>query len=245
MKTSEYRQMAGDLLNCGEIYSNPRKVKSFFIQKNFSLGGTPLNQCILAASGVVNNFRKAHKTEIVDVIFMTDGDDNNTMWTSGSGKETFERTIRIGAPTHYSVSYLEDKETYKKYRIRNSGITPTLLQILKDKTGCNLIGFYIVGEGRRNFKNALSRFTCMESEDTFAKFKSEKFYSVSNYGYDQYFLIPGGSDLSVEDEDLSDALGKNNTTNVSVRKLRGAFIKMNKNRLTNRILLSKVIEEIA
>ena len=84
----------------------------------------------------------------------------------------------------------------------------------------------------------------MTSNDAFAKYKLEKFYSIGNYGYDQYFLIPGGSDLSVDDEDLDDLLGENNT-NVSARKLKGAFLKMNKNRLTNRILLSKVIEEIA
>ena len=115
---------------------------------------------------------------------------------------------------------------------------------MKDKTGCNLIGFYILSKGRRHFDQALSRFRTMTSNDAFAKFKLEKFYSIGNYGYDQYFLIPGGSELSVDDEDLDDLLGENNT-NVSARKLKGAFLKMNKNRLTNRVLLSKVIEEIA
>jgi ribonuclease I len=50
--------------------------------------------------------------------------------------------------------------------------------------------------------------------------------------------------LNVEDEDLDDLLGDDNKE-VSTRKLRGAFLKMNQNRLTNRVLLSKVIEEIA
>ena len=238
MKTSEYRRMANDLLNYGELIGN--YYKRGYIEERFGLGGTPLNQCILAASGIVNNFRKAYKAEIVDVMFMTDGEDGDTMWTSGEKYGT----IRIGASTHRSVSYLEDKETCKKYRVSDSGITPTLLQIMKDKTGCNLIGFYILGKGRRYFDQALARFRTMTSNDAFAKFKLEKFYSIGNYGYDQYFLIPGGSDLSVDDEDLDDLLGENNT-NVSARKLKGAFLKMNKNRLTNRILLSKVIEEIA
>ncbi len=238
MKTSEYRRMANDLLNYGELIGN--YYKRGYIEERFGLGGTPLNQCIIAASSIVNNFRKAYKAEIVDVMFMTDGEDSDTMWTSGEKYGA----IRIGASTYRSVSYLEDKETCKKYRVSDSGITPTLLEILKDKTGCNLIGFYIIGKGRRYFDNALTRFKTMTSNDAFAKFKLEKFYSIGNYGYDQYFLIPGGSDLSVEDEDLDDLLGENNT-NVSARKLKGAFLKMNKNRLTNRVLLSKVIEEIA
>jgi hypothetical protein len=238
MKTSEYRRMANDLLNYGELIVN--YYKRGYIEERFGLGGTPLNQTILAASGIVNNFRKAYKAEIVDVMFLTDGEDSETMWTSG---ERYGIT-RIGASTYKSVSYLEDKETLKKYRVSDSGVTPTLLQILKDRTGCNLIGFYILPKGRRYFDNALARFKTLTSNDAFAKFKFEKFYSIGNYGYDQYFLIPGGNDLSVEDEDLNDLLGENNA-NVSARKLRGAFLKMNKNRLTNRILLSKVIEEIA
>jgi hypothetical protein len=43
---------------------------------------------------------------------------------------------------------------------------------------------------------------------------------------------------------LDDLLGENNKE-VTTRKLKGAFLKMNQNRLTNRVLLSKVIEEMA
>jgi hypothetical protein len=64
---------------------------------------------------------------------------------------------------------------------------------LKDKTGCGLIGFYIMPRGRRNFDNVLTRLNVF-SVDGFAKFKSEKFFAIDSYGYDQYFLIPGGND---------------------------------------------------
>lgn len=238
MKTSEYRRMASDLLNYGELSIN--YYKQGYIEDGLRLGGTPLNQCIISAAGIVNNFRKAYKAEIVDVMFLTDGEDSDTMWTTSEGFSS----VRVGSSTYNSVSYLEDKETCKKYRVSDKGITPTLLQMLKDKTGCNLIGFYILPMRRRQFDSALSRFRIALSNDSFAQFKNEKFYSIGNYGYDQYFLIPGGSDLSVDDEDLNDLLGENNT-NVTARRLRGAFLKMNKNRLTNRVLLSKVIEEIA
>ena len=73
-------------------------------------------------------------------------------------------------------------------------------------------------------------------------FRTQKFYQVSNYGYDQYFLIPGGSDLNTDDDSLEDILGEGA---VSARKLKTAFLAMNRGRLTNRVLLSKVIEEIA
>jgi hypothetical protein len=117
------------------------------------------------------------------------------------------------------------------------------LQILKDRTGCNLIGFYILPKSKRYFQNAMTRFNMIMTDDGYKKFRNEKYFSVNGYGYSEYFLIPGGEDLSTEDDSLSDILGE--SKDVSARKLKGAFLKMNQNRLTNRVLLSRVIKEIA
>ena len=239
MRNQEYRRMGNDLLNYGEIIG--QYYKRGFISEKMGLGGTPLNSTIAIASGIVNRFRKAYKAEVVDVIFLTDGEDSNTLYTKSPD---YYGTMRIGPDNYSSVSYIEDVETRKRYRVGSDGVTPALLKILKDKTGCGLIGFYIMGRGRRAFENVLSRFNVINTFDSFGKFKSEKFFAIDSYGYDQYFLIPGGEALSTEDEDLDDLLGENNKE-VSTRKLKGAFLKMNQNRLTNRVLLSKVIEEMA
>jgi hypothetical protein len=244
MRNQEYRRMANDMLNYGEMHN---KYSHYFIRryisKNMYLGGTPLNSTIGIASGIVNRFRKAYKTEVVDVIFLTDGEDSSTLYTKSNETDSCS-AMRIGPASYNSISYIEDSETRKRYRIENSGVTPTLLKILKDKTDCNLIGFYIIPRGRRNFDNVLHRLSVFSEIDNFTKFKNEKFFAIDNYGYDQYFLIPGGAALSTEDEDLNDLLGNDNKE-VSTRKLKGAFLKMNQNRLTNRVLLSKVIEEMA
>lgn len=239
MRNQEYRRMGNDLLNYGEIIG--QYYKRGFISEKMGLGGTPLNSTIAIASGIVNRFRKAYKAEVVDVIFLTDGEDSSTLYTKSPD---YYGTMRIGPDNYNSVSYIEDVETRKRYRVGSDGVTPALLKILKDKTGCGLIGFYIMGRGRRAFDNVLSRLNVVNTLDSFGKFKSEKFFAIDSYGYDQYFLIPGGDALSTEDEDLDDLLGENNKE-VSTRKLKGAFIKMNQNRLTNRVLLSKVIEEMA
>jgi hypothetical protein len=142
------------------------------------------------------------------------------------------------------VSYIDDAESAKSYRVGYAGITPTLLQILKERTKCNLIGFYVLPNGSRSFRGACGRFKIMEVDSAYKEFKSEKHYTIDGYGYDKYFLIPGGAELSTEDDSLDDLLGKNNT-DFTARKLKSAFLNMNKSRLTNRVLLSKVIEEIA
>jgi hypothetical protein len=241
MKNQEYRRMANDLLNFGVFINNSYARMRGSINPAFDLGGTPLNATIYAASGIVNRFRKSHKAEIVDVVFLTDGEDSSSAYTKS---DSIYSSIRIGEPTRNSIAYVQDKETQKRYRVGEKGVTPVLLQILKDRTGCNLIGFYILPGTKKHFNSAMYRFRMISSDENCKKFKSEKHFAIPNYGYDQYFLIPGGKDLAVEDEDLNDLLGDSNTE-VSTRKLKGAFLKMNQNRLTNRVLLSKVIEQIA
>jgi hypothetical protein len=244
MKNQTYRKFANDLLNVAEAYQPylhyRRNYKSNYIKEGMGLGGTPLNATIQVASNVVNDFRKRTRSEIVNVIFLTDGEDSSTLWTS-SGEP--HRGTRIGPSDFRSVSYIEDKDSAKNYRVSDKGVTPTLLQILKDRTGCNLIGFYILPKSKRYFQNAMTRFNMIMTDDGYKQFRNEKFFSVNGYGYSEYFLIPGGNDLTTDDDSLSDILGE--SKDVSARKLKGAFLKMNQNRLTNRVLLSKVIKEIA
>jgi hypothetical protein len=243
MKNQTYRKFANDLLNVAEAYEpyshHRRHNKSSYIKNGMGLGGTPLNATIQVASNVVNDFRKRTRSEIVNVIFLTDGEDSSTLWTTSAD----HRGTRIGPSDYRSVSYIEDEDSAKTYRVSDKGVTPTLLQILKDRTGCNLIGFYILPKSKRYFQNAMSRFNMIMTDDGYKQFRNEKFFSVNGYGYSEYFLIPGGEDLSTEDDSLSDILGE--SKDVSARKLKGAFLKMNQNRLTNRVLLSKVIKEIA
>lgn len=243
MKNTTYRKFANDLLNVADAYApiNPyrRNQKYVYIRESMGLGGTPLNATIQVASSVVNDFRKRTRSEIVNVIFLTDGEDSTTMWTHSYDG----RSMRIGPSDFRSVCYIEDKDSAKTYRVSDKGITPTLLEILKDRTGCNLIGFYILPKSKRYFQNAMSRFNMLATDEGYKQFRNEKFFSVNGYGYSEYFLIPGGEDLSTDDDSLSDILGE--TKDVSARKLKGAFLKMNQNRLTNRVLLSKVIKEIA
>jgi hypothetical protein len=243
MKNVTYRKFANDLLQVAEAYQPyvqyRKNYKSTYICDDMRLGGTPLNATIQIASNVVNDFRKRTRSEIVNVIFLTDGEDSSTLWTDNE----LGRSQRIGPSDFRSVSYVEDKDSAKTYRVSDKGVTPTLLQILKDRTGCNLIGFYILPKSKRYFQNAMARFNMMMTDDKYKQFRNEKFFSVNGYGYSEYFLIPGGDDLSTDDDSLSDILGE--AKDVSARKLKGAFLKMNQNRLTNRVLLSKVIKEIA
>ena len=60
-------------------------------------------------------------------------------------------------------------------------------------------------------------------------------------GYESFFIIPGGNNLQVDDGELEIDTSKK----VTASKLTNAFIKFNKKRQVNRVLVSKFIDGIA
>ena len=69
--------------------------------------------------------------------------------------------------------------------------------------------------------------------------KSEKFIQSYNKGYEAFFIMPGGSDLQIEDEELVV------TGTVTANKLKTAFMRMNKKKAVNRVMVSRFIDGIA
>jgi cobalamin biosynthesis protein CobT len=72
-----------------------------------------------------------------------------------------------------------------------------------------------------------------------SKLKTDKFIQSYNAGYDSFFIMPGGRDLAVENEELQ-VEGK-----VTASKLKNAFMKMNKKRQVSRVMVSRFIDGIA
>ena len=71
------------------------------------------------------------------------------------------------------------------------------------------------------------------------KFKTEKFLVSHTPGFNSFFLVAGGDELKTEDDEL-EIEGK-----VTANKLKNAFMKMNKKKQINRVLVSKFIQGIA
>ena len=70
-------------------------------------------------------------------------------------------------------------------------------------------------------------------------FRSEKFLVSNRKGFNQFYLIAGGEDLKTTNDEI-EIEGK-----FTANKLKNAFIKMNKKKQVNRILVSKFIQGIA
>ena len=241
-----YRKQCADMLAAVSYYRG-----IVINDRSLGLGSTPLNTTIMILPKYINAFRAKHRLQIVNTVFLTDGEDSSGLRVYGDNGRV---THNLDRSSVYRNSIIIDQETKKSYKIpiRQNAVTITLLKILKDKTGCNLIGFYITHNYRSNFTNVMVQLTGDSrynrsndynfADGEFRKWKEDKVSVVNNWGFDEYYIIPGGTSLHVKDDDLDELIGE---TKASARKLRGAFLKMNQNRLTNRVLLKKFIERVS
>lgn len=251
MSNLAFRKMANDLLNVGQVYSAyatgysyyTRERRDDIVTSEIALGGTPLNASIVALSKVVADFRIKNRLEVVNTVILTDGEDSDMLYTLN----TTERYRGLYPENASSVSYIFDDETKKSYRIGPKGVTPTLLQILKARTGCNLVGFYVVTNNKKYFDQALYRLDNsmlqMARENALREFRENGVFVLNGWGYDEYYLIPGGAALETSSEGLDSFLKGDDDKKVSTRRLAGAFLRLNQNRLNSRVLLKKFIEK--
>ncbi|MDP7368570.1 MAG: hypothetical protein QGH83_15085, partial [Candidatus Pacebacteria bacterium] len=67
-----------------------------------------------------------------------------------------------------------------------------------------------------------------------------KYLAITQCGYDEYYVLPGGDSLEVENEGLSDDL-----IGASKAKLKTAFGKSMKGKISSRQLLNKFVNLVA
>lgn len=251
MSNLAFRKMANDLLNVAAAYSGYGQNHGYYarerldqiVNSKITLGGTPLNASIVALSKVVADFRVKNRLEIVNTVILTDGEDSDYLYTLNST----EKYRGLYAENAHTVSYIFDDETKKSYKIGPKGVTPTLLEILKARTGTNLVGFYVITNNKKHFDQAVYRLNNSmlqpAREKALREFRENGVYTMEGWGYDEYYLIPGGKAMEASDDSLEDILNDDTGGKVSTRRLSGAFLKLNQNRLNSRILLKKFIEK--
>ena len=232
-------------------YQNPRKL---------GLGGTPLNDAIIAMMELVPKFKKETGVQKVNTVFLTDGASN---YLPGVYDYSFDKDKNIHTETIVALRWhwtpggrggrwgtkiiLSDPVMNKTYEVKMSDCTNNLLQILKARVPeMNVIGFFIAGSGRGGKVTRNTLTYLMQNEKRDVIMERLKFLNKNNYlalnqlGYDEYYILPGGGALKVENETLNDEL-----VGASKAKLKTAFGKMSKGKISSRQLLNKFVKLVA
>jgi hypothetical protein len=200
----------------------------------FDLGGTPLNEAIMLAMEVVPEFKKQHNLQIVNTVFLTDGEghSNRYIWKSVAD---FGDTKMIKDSGSYGTTFVICDPKTKHQQIVTSPHS-NFLKLLKLRTGCNVVGFYILSP--RDLKTTCWRNGANYTDSMRTDFRKNKYAILKRVGYDEYYLL-NANEMGVEDENFA-VKGKTTT-----RALVSAFSKHRGNRLGNRVVLNQFIGMIS
>jgi hypothetical protein len=231
------------------------------IPSELSLGGTPLNASLLAINTFVPEFKAKNNVQIVNLIYLTDGDSSGgeSIWNRKTVMEkTFDGDMVERYYEHESLRgarssekiIIRDLVTKDEYemadtlpRFSRGRMTNLLVEVLRNKHNVNVVNFFIIPKlGRYEAVDFLDREKNpeMTSDQVVARWRREGHIIAENYGgWSELYLIKGGRSLDVEEPILE---VKEDAKKGEIKR---AFSKFNKGKLKNRLVLSKFVDMIA
>ena len=178
-------------------------------------------------------FQKKHGVQIVNAVFLSDGDGHSMGAYPSYGSSDDSKTI------------IHDPKTRKDYNVasgqysRSDAETGQYLTILKDRIGCNVIGIKLDGARVPNYIGY--RYCGGDeklTETAIKNWKRHNFCAIDAIGYDKLFIVQGN--LKTE-TDVLEGLDDD----ISYTKLKNAFMKGANNTKTTRVIATQMVDIIA
>ena len=254
MSNAEFTRALRNMILLKVSYMGNRHSRKISRPHSEQLSNTPLTQAIIVTRDLMLNFKKVNNLDLTNLVIVHDGDaDYISSFINSTGDYS------SFSPDYENVIMRDKKFQYESQMASTNGNgCPTFRAVLEwfnKTTHAKVFGFYII-EGRpkasiqrmyvddsgQSFSemSRLDRFAAHEIERKVMRdFRSEKFIVSKRKGYTSFFMIAGGSNLIVDNEEI-EIEGK-----VTANKLKNAFMKFNRGKQVNRVLVSKFIQGIA
>ena len=253
MTNAEFTKALRNMILLKKSYEGNRYVRPIERPYSERLSNTPLTEALVATQAIMKNFKRSNNLDITNLVIIHDGDaDCTNCLANNEGGYTYFH------PTYENV-ILQDKK-YKHQKQVNANtlgneMFVSVAEWFTATTNSKIFGFFIVPPHRskgiiRHYyhnENRLPLYTKRSDANIDAelikqlkrKLDTQKFLHSFNPGYDSFFLISGGNDLMANDGEI-EVDGK-----LTSSKLKNAFMKFNKSKQINRVLVSKFIQGIA
>jgi len=207
----------------------------------FSLGGTPLNECIIASAQLMQQFINKHKVQKCHAIVLTDGEGYSPSYNL-IRKTHFDSAAKKGRGRIYQNTVIRNPRNGRTYSPQNTegDFTNKLIEYVKDDVpGVSFVGFRVLERGSlSNFFNWYginSQYTNIDEMRN--DLKKNNSLCIKTKAFDLFFGLQQSSlsvdaDLKVEDD-------------ASKREISNAFRKMFKGKKTNKFVLQTFVKQIA
>jgi hypothetical protein len=208
------------------------------------LSSTPLNEALLALAPITKAFKTKNNLEIVSTVIIQDGDSDsppNTYFDEGNSAygSTYGSPIRLYSDNIIINDKINSKIFQEKFTYDYDSFPNLVLKWYSAYTETTVVGFFLMDSGQA--RKVVQKLTVGDASNRTkirSELKENRFVVTDRVGYSKFFYIMGGSVLSDDSKLTIDS-------DMSVSKIKSNFLKNNKKKLTNRSLVTKLIEEIS
>ena len=268
MTNSEFNRACKNLFMMGAAYQfrsyRPKYddatgniIEDAGLRDKYQLNGTPLNEGLAWLYNYMGDFKANNQVEKLTMIKLTDGDagganryyhnrlEDGTLDTGYISNRDYR--YANGMPKKVKiVTLIQDTVTKKVYNYDPYECTNLICKMMQDRFDANVVGYHIVGKGRRELTATVSRYgiarNSVEEMDMAMKirkgFNEEMFYPVMMNGHTEMFLLP--NTMKVDEGDLDEAMGS--LTSNQIAKKFGKYLGAKK---TSRVLLNRFVAAVA
>ena len=200
----------------------------FFCPQGLNLSGTPLDHALLISRDLIQDFQVQNNLDITSLITLTDGSSHN-VFSYGGGKK-----------------HLVDRRYNSTVRMNGNKDTHSLLEWVKNTTGCNTIGFYITNSKGTQVVFDAERF-CGTKCDYYGDEYDTKRKEFNNLAttfddgcYDLAIMINQKKiKLNYNEDELNVEEGANKGV------LKRALVKSGNSKMKQRVILNKFVSQMA
>lgn len=193
-------------------------------------GSTPLDSTIVVAKDIVNTFRQQTKVQIVNAVFLTDGDatDNLLYYTTNA---------QYG---WNNVTVLRDG--HKEWANENCGSTGLMLKWFQDQTQANTLGIFVTGRFTYATHHIDPSVTEENRKAAEKQFKRDGWCSIPALGFSEYFVLRG----TVKDTEaaMDEFEGKDAST-MTATQIKNAYMAAVESRNGARGMIHRMVKIVA
>src|SRR6056300_1093972 len=200
-------------------------------------GSTPLNQSLIAAHRMVNNFKRNNNIDNMNFVVISDGDKNGISIVKNRERDYTLTESYKGAIVNIMGEHIKLEDTRKKG-------TQSLLENLQKKFGCTTIGFFLA-DNAHNFKYKIEDCDedCYYDSSNMRKYQKEynkkKCVTFKDaLGYNEFYVLKSKR-LETDAEEFVTA------EDASKGQLTTAFKKFSKSKKLNKTLLTNFGKAVA